>query len=163
MRVAALIALVLFDVWFACWYGWLTKTKNGDYIHPKTIFKLVNRDNPDGVTGLEWVWYSRWFFRANFWGKRYAHIRRRVRDEEDAGPVPKRMDLYIAREGDRWRLGKIDRGMKPALDECDMRIEGVPVSRDNCLFLAGEDFRGRLEFKRPNQTHPWYLKIIENE
>lgn len=161
--VLALIALFAFLIWFGFWYFKWTKTKNGDYIKWNTTFELINRDDPTGRTQLIWSWYSKLLFRANFWGKRYAHIRRSVLDKADDGPLPGRIDFYVAREGDHWKLGKIGKRMKPALDECDLRIGDVPVSNDNCRFLAGDDFQNRLELKRPNQAHPWYLRITEDE
>lgn len=161
--VIVLIALFVFLIWFGFWYFKWTKTRNGDYINWNTTFELINRDDPTGRTQLIWSWYSKRLFRANFWGKRYAHIRRRVLDEADDGPLPEHIDFYVAREGEYWKLGKIGKQMKPALDECDLRIGDVLVSHDNCRFLAGDDFQNRLELKRPNQTHPWYLRITENE
>lgn len=161
--VLALIALFAFLIWFGFWYFKWTKTKNGDYIKWNTTFELINRDDPTGRTQLIWSWYSKLLFRANFWGKRYAHIRRSVLDKADDGPLPGRIDFYVAHEGDHWKLGKIGKRMKPALDECDLRIGDVSVSNDNCRFLAGDDFQNRLELKRPNRAHPWYLRITEDE
>lgn len=157
----ALTALLYGLIRFVWWY--FKGTKNDDYIDWNTTFELINRDDPTGRTQLSWSWYSKRLFRAKFWGKRYAHIRRRVSDEMDDGPLPIRIDLYVAREGEYWKLGEIYRRMRPTLDECDLRIGSVLVDHDNCRFLAGDAFENKLELKRPNYTHPWYLRITENE
>lgn len=163
VSLIALIAVMVFVGWFVGWCMVWTKTKNGDYIGWKTTFELVNLDDPGNFTQLKWLPLDKLFFRVKFWGKRYAHIRRRATDEVDDASLPGCVDLYIRREGNCWKLGKIDTRMRPKPGEFCIQIGGKPVSGDNCSFQAGDRNQGGLEIKRFSHNHLWYLRMMEND
>lgn len=52
MGAIALIALLVFLGWFALWFLFWIKTKNGDYIGWNTVFELVSLDDPQSFTQL---------------------------------------------------------------------------------------------------------------
>ena len=81
----------------------------------------------------------------------------------DNAPLPGRIDFYIRREGNCWKLGKIDTRMKPKPGEFCIQIGDVPVSGDNDSFQAGDSDRNGLRIKRFGHNHLWYLRIIEDE
>lgn len=160
--IIVLIGVIACLIWFILWYIICSKRKD-DFIGRKTTFELIDRDDPSNITALSWHPCRRILFRAKFWGKRYARIKRSVSSEMTDGSLPATMVFYVAREGDRWELGKINTHMIPKLHECELRIGGVTVSSGNCLFLAGDGFQDRLTFCHLDDTHSWYLKITENE
>lgn len=163
--IIGLLVIVIVAILIVCWLGWglFVSGSREDYIKKRTVFQLEMQNVPseDSKFALYWTWWRWLCFRLQPFGERYAHVYCPVSKGQGKKPTRPRIDLYIARSGSAWKLGKLDGKTKPAPCTGQLTINGKEVSTENCTFGTKDGIGKRLIVKNSDQTREWQVKISD--